>query len=114
MNDQDFNFQNNKNKTRGLTSIFSIIFVSLFFVTIALSQEKETVSDKSMTSVSLLTSESIITPINVANQQTMAIQINHGLKSSEIIEPTGTSSSISNYVNAWKLSKVTPPYQVIA
>lgn len=39
--------------------------------------------------------------------------INPSTGESKIAKQSGTSSAVSNYLNAWKLSKVTPEFPVI-
>jgi hypothetical protein len=114
MSIQTINFKTSTNKTFRLTSIFSIFFVTLFLVTIALTDEKESTNAKTFTSLPTTASEMPDTTMNGVEPQDTSIQTNHDSQQPEIAKQTGTGSSISNYVNAWKLSKVTPAYQIIA
>lgn len=86
----------------------------MFFVAIALTDEKEIAYDTPLAALPLSLSESSVSAATAVEQGEAVIQINRDSQQFGISEQTGTSSSVSNYVNAWKLSKVTPSYQIIA
>ncbi|HET6589854.1 MAG TPA: hypothetical protein VFG45_06805 [Candidatus Nitrosocosmicus sp.] len=112
MNIQTINFKTSTNKTFRLTSIFSIFFVTLFLVATALTDEKENTNAKTFSSLPIEASDMPVTTMNGIEPQVVSIQTTHDSQQPGIAKQTGTGSSISNYVNAWKLSKVTPASQI--
>lgn len=113
MTNQTFHYYKQTSKTRRLAIMFSILFVSLIFVTMMLTQEKVFVNGESSNTPFTKSFEhsnmtvSLSESINAHSQKD--VESGH----SKVKDQSGTSSSISNYVNAWRLSKVTPAFQII-
>ena len=87
------------------TSIFSILFVSMFFMTTILTEDKGVINVKSIPKAQLPTPESSLAMVSDVESEDLAIPSHKSLDESKITEQSGTSSFISNYVNAWELSK---------
>jgi len=113
MNYLTINFKKSTNRKLGLPTILSIFLFPLFFAAIALPDEKEIVNGMPFTYEHISQSKSSTITITTDEPQDESSKINNDFQQAKIREQTGTSSFISNYVNAWKLSKVTPSYQII-
>ena len=105
MNFRNINSQLYTDQMTKPTSIFSILFVSMFFMTTILTEDKSVVDEKSIQRPQLPTPESSSTLGDDVEPNDLAIQSHISLDESKITEQSGTSSFISNYVNAWELSK---------
>ena len=102
MNFKIIELQPNANLIMKLTSIFSILFVSLFFITNILTEDNRAATVKALpSSTALYDTES----------KTLPIQSHSSLDESDIKMQSGMSSHVSNYINAWQLSKATTAFQ---
>jgi len=113
MNFQNINSQQYTDQMPKLTSIFSILFVSMFIMTIILTDDKGGVNEKSIPRPQLPTSESSSTIRDDSESKDLIIPSHKYLDESKITKQSGTSSFISNYINAWKLSKANSAMQMI-
>lgn len=113
MNIPSINLEPNCLHTLKLTSIFSTFFVSLIIVAIVFTDDKEDVTLKSVSSTPVTTSEPALTTVTDVKSKDLTPSLIQSSDKSEIAKQSGTSSSVSNYFNAWKLSKVTPAFQII-
>ena len=75
------------------------------FMAIILTEDKRVVNEKSIPRSQVPTSESSSTMGDDVESKDLTIQSHKSLDESKITKQSGTSSSISNYVNAWKLSE---------
>jgi hypothetical protein len=105
MNFSKSNSEQNSNQIMKLTSIFSILFVSIFYMTIILTEDKGLANVKSISRVQVPISESSSTMVSDVEPKDLTVQSHESLDESKITMQSGTASSISNYINAWKLSK---------
>ncbi len=96
-----------------LTLIFSILFVSLFIMTIILTDDKWGLNEKSILRLKLPTSESSSTIGDDFESKDLIIQSHKYLDESKITKQSGTSSFISNYIIAWKLNEANSAMQMI-
>lgn len=110
---QNIVLKNKSNQMVKLIPIFSILFVSLFFVAILLTGDKESVTAKSIAEAGPSSSEPSLTTVSEVVLNDQATYLHTSADESKTTKQSGTSSSISNYVNAWKLSKATPVSQII-
>jgi hypothetical protein len=113
MNFQNINSQQYTDQMPKLTSIFSILFVSMFIITIILTDDKWGLNEKSIPRPQLPTSESSSTIGDDFESKDLIIPSHKYLDESKITKQSGTSSFISNYINAWKLSKANSAMQMI-
>lgn len=113
MNFQNINSQQYTDQMPKLTSIFSILFVSMFIMTIILTDDKGDVNEKSIPKPQLPTSESSSTIGDDFESKDLTIPSHKYLDESKITKQSGTSYFISNYINAWKLSKANSAMQMI-
>ena len=72
------------------------------FMAIILTEDKRVVDEKSIPRSQVPTSSTMGDDVE---SKDLAIQSHKSLDESKITKQSGTSSSISNYVNAWELSK---------
>lgn len=110
MNISSINTPQNSLHTLKLTSIFSTLFVSLIFVAIVFTEYKGDVTLKSVSSVLVTTSEPELTTVSDIKSKVLSPSLIPYSDKSGIAKQSGTSSSVSNYFNAWKLSKVAPTF----
>lgn len=103
----------NSNQMIKLVSIFSVLFASAFFVTFLLSENKDILSAKAMIEVPAPSHETSMTTVSESGLKDPATYSHISAEEPKTTKQSGTSSSISNYVNAWKLSKVTLGSQII-
>ena len=96
-----------------LTSIFSILFVSMFIMTIILTDDKWGLNKKSIPSPQLPTSESSSTIGDDFKSKDLIIPSHKYLDESKITKQSGTSSYVTNYINAWKLNEANSAMQMI-
>jgi hypothetical protein len=102
MNFKIIELQPNPNQIMKLTSIFSILFVSMFFIANILTEDNRAATVKDLSS-----STTLYDP----GSKTLPIQSDSSLDESDIKIQSGMSSHVSNYINAWQLSKVTTSFQ---
>ena len=102
MNFKIIDLQPNANQIMKVFSIFSILFVSLFFIANILTE------DDRVATVNALPSS---TTLSDTGSKTLAIQSHSSLDWSDIKMQSEMSSHVSNYINAWQLSKVTSAFQ---
>ncbi|MDN5868209.1 MAG: hypothetical protein L0H55_12540 [Candidatus Nitrosocosmicus sp.] len=112
MNFRNINSQQDTNQMMKLTSIFSIFFSTLIFVAIVITEDKGIVTLKSISSTPVTTSEPSLTAISDVKSKDLTIPSDSSSDESEIAKPSGTSSTVSNYINAWKLSKANLVFQM--
>jgi len=111
---QNQHSNNHSSQITKLIAIFSILFASVFFIAILLSEDKGLVTAKAMPGVSVPVPESSLVTVSEEESEDTVTYTDISTDEPETTKQSGTSSSISNYVNAWKLSKVTPVSQIIA
>ena len=102
MNFKIIELQPNSNQIMKLTSIFSILFVSMFFIANMLTEDNRVVTVKALPPS---------TTLDDTGSKTLPIQSHSSLDESDIKIQSGMSSHVSNYINAWQLSKVTSAFQ---
>jgi hypothetical protein len=112
MNFQNINSQQNTNQITKLASIFSILFVSMLYTAITLTEDKGVINVKSLPRAQVPTSESSLTMVSDVESKGLTIQSDKSLDESKITKQSGKSSYISNYVNAWKLSEANSAFQM--
>ncbi len=88
-----------------LTSLFSILFISIFYIAITLAEDKGVVNVSSIPRAQVPTSESSSNLVSDVESKDLTIQSHESLDESKITKQSGIGSFISNYINAWKLSK---------
>ncbi len=113
MNFQNINSQQYTDQMPKLTSIFSILFVSMFIMTIILTDDKWGLNEKSIPRPQLSTSESSSTIGDDFESKDLIIPSHKYLDESKITKQSGTSSFISNYIIAWKLNEANSAMQMI-
>ena len=113
MNYQNIELKKNSNQMVKLVPIFSILFVSMFFVAIFIAGDKEAVIAKSNAEVPVLDAEHSLTAVSEIGIKDPVTYSHISTEEPKSIKQSGTGSSISNYVNAWKLSKATSVSQII-
>src|SRR4029079_9786564 len=101
MNFKIIELQPNANQIMKLTSIFSILFVSLFFIANILTEDNRVTTMKALPSS---------TTLYDTGSNTLPIHSHSSLDESDIKTQSGMSSHVSNYINAWQLSKVTSAF----
>ena len=102
MNFKIIELQPNSNQIMKLTSIFSILFVSMFFIANMLTEDNMVVTVKALPPS---------TTLDDTGSKTLPIQSDSSLHESDIKMQSEISSHVSNYINAWQLSKVTSAFQ---
>lgn len=112
-NDDSHNNNNNSNQMMKILSIFSILFASVFIVVILFSEDKGVVTAKAMSNVPASVSEQSLTTAPGAESEDTTTKSYQSSDEPKITKQSAIGSSISNYVNAWKLTKVTPVSQII-
>ena len=113
MNFRNTNSRQNTNQMIKLASIFSIFFVSVFYMAHILTADKEVINVIYTPRAQVPTSQSSLTMVSDVESKDLAIQPDKSLDESKITKQSGTSSFISNYINAWKLSKANSAMQMI-
>jgi ligand-binding sensor domain-containing protein len=112
MNFQNINSQQNTHQMMKLASIFSILFVSMFSMAIISAEDKGVVNVKSKPRAQVAAIESSLTMGDEVNSKDLTPQSDESLDEYEITKQSGTGSFISNYINAWKLSKAGSVFQI--
>ena len=102
MNFKIIELQPNSNQIMKLISIFSIVFVSMFFIANILTEDNRVATVKALPSS---------TASYDTGSKTLPIQSHSSLDESDIKMQSGMSSHVSNYINAWQLSKVTTAFE---
>lgn len=105
MNFRNINLQQNTNQMMKLTSLFSILFISIFCIAITLAEDKAVVNMSSIPRAQVPTSESSSNLVSDVESKDLTIQSHESLDETKTTKQSGTGSFISNYINAWKLSK---------
>jgi hypothetical protein len=112
MNFRNTNSRQNTNQVIKLASIFSIFFVSMFYMAHTLTEDKGDINVIYIPRAQVPTPESALTMVSDVETEDPAIQSDKSLDESKITEQSGTSSYISNHVNAWKLSEANSAFQI--
>src|SRR5687768_9481844 len=107
---QNISSKQENNQMMKLTSLFSILFSTLILVAIIITEDKGIVTLKSISSIPVTTSEPSLTTVSDVQSKDLNIPSSEG---AEITKQQGTSSTVSNYINAWKLSKSNSAFQTI-
>ena len=94
-----------------LASIFSIFFVSVFYMAHILTEDKGVINVIYTPRAQVPTSESSLTMVSDVGSEDLAIQSHKSLDESITPEQSGTSSYVSNYINAWKLNEANSAFQ---
>ena len=102
MNFKIIELQPNSNQIMKLTSIFSILIVSVFIIANLLTEDSRVTALKALPPS---------TTFYDTGSKTLPIQSHSSLDESDIKMQSGMSSHVSNYINAWQLSKVTSSFQ---
>ena len=79
---------------------------------INLTEDKGVINVKSIPRAQVPTSESSLTMVSDVESKDLTIQSHKSLDESKITKQSGTSSFISNYINAWKLSEANSAFQM--
>ena len=95
-----------------LASIFSILFVSMFSMAIISAEDKTVVNVKSKPRAQVEAIESSSTMGYEVDSKDLTTQSHESLDEYEITKQSGTGSFVSNYINAWKLSKASSVFQI--
>jgi len=112
MNFRNINSQQNTNQVIKLASIFSIFFVSVFYMANILTEDKGDINVIYNPRAQVPTSQSSLTMVSDVESEDLAIQSDKSLDESKITKQSGTGSYVSNYINAWKLSKASSVFQI--
>ena len=112
MNFRNINSQQNTHQMTKLASIFSILFVSMFSMAIISAEDKTVVNVKSKPRAQVEAIESSSTMGSEVDSKDLATQSHESLDEYEITKQSGTGSFVSNYINAWKLSKASSVFQI--
>ena len=109
---QNHHSKYSNNQITNLVAIFSVLFASVFVVAIILSEHKGVDIAKATVVVSTSSPEPSLTSVTDDGLKDIAAYSHVSTGESKTTKLSGTSSSISNYINAWKLIKVTPVSQI--
>ena len=111
MNFRTTNSRQNTNQMIKLASIFSIFFLSVFYMAHILTEDKGVINVIYTPRAQVPTSESSLTMVSDIESKDLAIQSHKSLDESKITKQSGTSSHVSNYINAWKLNEANSAIQ---
>lgn len=92
MSFQNINSQQDTNQMMKLTSIFSILFISVFFMTFILAEDKGVVNVKLIPTAQVPTSESLSTMVSEVKLKDLSIQSHESLDEPKITKQAGTGS----------------------
>jgi len=109
---QNINSQQYTDQMPKLTSIFSILFVSMFSMAIISAEDKTVVNVKSKPRAQVEAIESSSTMGSEVDSKDLTTKSHESLNEYEITKQSGTGSFVSNYINAWKLSKASSVFQI--
>jgi hypothetical protein len=102
---------NANNQIMKLTSIFSILFGSMFLIAINLSDDNRVVTVKALEPTQVIKSVPSSATLPDIKSKDSSIQSHSSFDESDVKIQSEMSSHVSNYINAWQLSKVTSASQ---
>ena len=111
MNFRNTNSRQNTNQMIKLASIFSIFFVSVFYMAHILTEDKGVIDVIYTPRAQVPTSELSSTMVSDVESEDLASQSDKSLDESKITEQSGTGYYVSNYINAWKLNEANSAFQ---
>ena len=103
--------QPHANQTMKLTIIFSILFVSMFLIAIVMTEDNRVVTVKAIPSTQIIKTMPSSTTLSAIQNKDPSIQSHSSSDEVDIKMQSGISSHVSNFINAWQLSKVTSAFQ---